>query len=200
MRLSLPSTLSLLVTLLCIIGCGPPEKPSQEELLKKLQEQQKAKKPKTCKKLGVALTLEGGKALNPNPQGQATPVQVRAYMLKNSQAFDELDFETLWRDGDKQLTEFLVGKPMSYTVFPGNAEIATLSLERQVNYLALMAIFREPGDSGWRVVVDLGDAHRRCKPGDLHTPVVVELDGTTMKRLDLSAQPKADEGEGSNDT
>ena len=142
-----------------------------------------------CRSFPISLFLNAHKELNHNRDGKAMPVEVRAYLLRNRQAFEELDFDTIRRDGDKALGPDLVAS-LSYTVFPTKMKIKPMRPPADTKYVALVGIFRKPAGQQWKLVFDVRSLARRCKKGQLHTPLRANLYRNSV-RLDKDMPPGA---------
>ncbi len=127
-----------------------------------------------CQEIPIELLVEGGKMLNVNVEGQSLPVEVRAYFLKDRDTIERLDFDSVWQKDDATLGPAVTAKT-SFTVFPGEEKITTLSVPAATSYVAVVALFRQIEGEQWRRVIDVSGIVDRCKPGDLHFPVRASL-------------------------
>jgi type VI secretion system VasD/TssJ family lipoprotein len=127
----------------------------------------------TCKDSPIEIFLEARERLNPNEKDQPMPVEVRVFLLKQRWGFDQLDFETVWRHGEKVLAKDLVNS-VYITIYPGKLKIYPMRAPVSVGYVAIVGIFRRPSGQSWKHVVTLGDPSRRCGR-DLHTMVHATL-------------------------
>jgi type VI secretion system protein VasD len=175
-------TSSLLLTGAC--GSKQPQ-PTAKELLEQM---------KPCDPPPIEVFLQADPKLNPNPDGQAMPVEVRVLLLKQRQTLDQLDFETAWKKGAEALGKDLVDSA-STMVFPGKEQIHPINSATGVAYVALVALFRQPRRQGWKHVVDIRTANRRCSGEDqeaLHTIVHARLHGTTITGPTHAVGPASD--------
>jgi len=127
----------------------------------------------SCKDHPIEIFLEAKPRLNPNAKGQPMPVEVRVFLLKQRQAFDQLDFEAVWRHGEKVLAKDLVNS-VYITIYPGKLKIYPMRAPTAVRHVAMVAVFRQPTGRTWQHVANLGDPSRRCGR-DLHTMVHATL-------------------------
>jgi type VI secretion system protein VasD len=128
-----------------------------------------------CTELAIELLVHGGSMLNVNVEGQSMPVEVRAYFLKERDAIEQLDFDSVWQRAEDSLGPSLLGST-AFTVFPGEEKITTLAVPTATSYLAVVGLFRQIEGEQWRKVVDVRTIGERCKPGDLHVPVRASLE------------------------
>ena len=147
-----------------------------------------------CRTFPVSVFLNAHKDMNRNREGQAMPVEVKAYLLKGRQLFEELDFDTLRRDGDKALAEDLVTS-LSFVVFPAKMKIQPIKAPADTAFVALVGLFRKHDGQLWKLVFDVRGLSGRCKKGQLHTPLKANLYRNSL-RLDKDMPPEAQKGEG----
>src|SRR5688500_16540633 len=130
--------------------------------------------PEKCEAVPLELLVEGGRILNVNSEGQSMPVEVRAYYLKERAKIEAIDFDSIWQGADAALGPALLGST-SFTIFPGEEKISTISVPTTTEFLAVVGLFRQIEGDQWRRIVDIRNAVERCKPGDLHVPVRASL-------------------------
>ena len=128
-----------------------------------------------CTEIPLELLVQGGNMLNVNVEGQSMPVEVRAYFLKERDALEQLDFDSLWQRAEDALGPALLAST-AFTVFPGEEKITTLAVPPATSYVAFVGLFRQIEGDQWRKVVDVRSIAERCKPGDLHVPVRASLE------------------------
>ncbi len=135
-----------------------------------------------CKPAPVEIFLQAGEKMNLNQQGQSTPVEVRVLQLRERELFDQLDFESIWKEDSAELGKDLV-KSTSLTVFPGKLKIYPMKLEKEVAYIALVGIFQKPVGRRWQYVVDVSTLGQRCGGADdLHTIIHAMLTGNRITK------------------
>lgn len=80
---------------------------------------------------------------NLNRNGQASPVQIRIYQLKNETLFKSVDYLTLLTSDDKALGADQLSKKF-HTVFPGEDHVnQQIGLSRKTRYIGVVGAFRE---------------------------------------------------------
>ena len=107
-----------------------------------------------AKPIPVELRLEAGPRINLDSRGEPLSVVVRTYQLKDLAEFSKLTVEKA--SSDRPASE-LVGQDLvssaEYTVVPGTTSIKTESLKADAQYLAVVALFRQPDPQFWRVAL-----------------------------------------------
>ncbi len=156
---------ALLLLSLTLAGCPKPKQP-----------------PEPCKELPLELHLAADAQLNLNAAGQPAPVEVQVMLLAERELFDELDFHTVWREGDKALGKGLL-KKQSLTVYPKQEKISVIKGPLETAYVAIVPLFRQPDDVEWRQVIDIRAQAKLCRPGGLHIPVRVRLSDNRVTKL-----------------
>lgn len=122
--------------------------------------------------LPLSGTFVIGPALNPDRDGQPSPVFVRVYQLKAREGFMAASFHELERDDEKilgadvlhrEILEFCPSEPAGEVAQPQKPECRTdsstltMSLQPGARYLAAFAEFYDVRDpkGNWRAVVEL---------------------------------------------
>ena len=118
----------------------------------------------------VELRLEAGPRINLDSRGNALSVVVRTYQLKDLGEFSKLTVEKA--SSDRPAAE-LVGQDLvasaEYTVVPGTTAVKTEALKPETQYVAVVALFRQPDPQFWRVAL----AAKALRPA----PAVAESKG-----------------------
>jgi type VI secretion system VasD/TssJ family lipoprotein len=84
-------------------------------------------------------------------------VEIRVFQLKNREAFDQANIESLWGNRYKEtLGADLVGEPRPYTVFASSSRTERVdNIPEGVRFLGVMAMFSGTTENQWRVSVDI---------------------------------------------
>lgn len=135
---TLSSRLLLGGALTLVLGCAKPvAQPVQD-----------------TKPVAVELRLEAGPRINLDSRGNPLSVVVRTYQLKDLAEFSKLTVERA--SSDRPASE-LVGQDLvsttEYTVVPGATALKTETLKAETQYLAVVALFRQPDPQFWRVAL-----------------------------------------------
>lgn len=135
---------ALMVTLLAALGACSSTPPAQT-------------KPKVerCPAVDPTLFLTATNRVNPSVEGEGRPVQVRVYQLVSDAKLRNATFEEIWQKDQETLATDLKGVA-EHTLFPGESKSVALKRNPEANYLALVALFREPQGKDWFVSYELG--------------------------------------------
>ncbi|MEP9379132.1 type VI secretion system lipoprotein TssJ [Aquabacter sp. CN5-332] len=95
--------------------------------------------------------------INPSPTGQASPVMVRIYALRNDQMWQQADFQSLFNDDATALGTSLITK-REMIVPPGANIPVRIDLPLDAAFLATVAFFRAIDTAQWRAILPLESA------------------------------------------
>lgn len=90
--------------------------------------------------------------LNPDIEQQSLPVQVKIYQLRDKQKFLHASFQDLWLRDRSTLATTLVAKRV-LMINPSSTSDVKIRRKKAAKYLGLVAVFREPWMSRWRVLM-----------------------------------------------
>ncbi|WP_278399177.1 type VI secretion system lipoprotein TssJ [Hafnia paralvei] len=104
----------------------------------------------------------------------SVPTMVRVYQLRDSKAFDQLDYQSLLVDGDASLKADLLSS-REVVVKPGTGALLNMPMEKEAKFVAVVGLFRMPDTqkNSWRLVIDRED----LLPDD---PRVIELGNNAL--------------------
>ena len=107
--------------------------------------------------MAVQLTLVAGADVNPDVRGRASPITVRVYALKTTQAFESADFFSLFDKDQATLGAELVQRE-EVLLRPGERRTVEMTLAPDAKAIAVMAAFRDLDRARWREVraLDVG--------------------------------------------
>lgn len=113
-----------------------------------IQELQKLRSQQTLHAT-LPVRILASKGLNTMHNGQALPLIVKVYKLKNIQSFQRLPLES-FIDGDLdntaiQTTKEIVLRPSQHMEY-------TEKLNPETSYVAVVGLFQRPGQNGWKRV------------------------------------------------
>jgi type VI secretion system protein VasD len=100
----------------------------------------------------IRLTLQAAKDVNPDANNQPSPVVVRVFQLKVSDAFNSAEFFALYDDDQKLLAQDLI-KREEFLVRPGDNVTVPIEVAGEAKFIGVTAAFRDYRQSQWRVVV-----------------------------------------------
>lgn len=101
--------------------------------------------------LPLSLRIDAAKQLNPDASLTSLPVRVKIYQLSDPTAFNEATFQGLWKNDVNVLGNSLIEKK-EWTINPGESQHIKINRQAHAEYLAVIAIFRQHEDNGWKAV------------------------------------------------
>src|SRR5438045_1322459 len=102
----------------------------------------------------LRLVVNASDRLNPGERGEPLATVVRIYQLKSSSKISGAAFEEMLdRDKDTLGDELVSAKEL--TVNPADRIDPALTRGDGVNYIAVVALFRQPGGTFWRAIYHL---------------------------------------------
>jgi type VI secretion system protein VasD len=105
--------------------------------------------------------------LNPDHEGNPSPLVVRLYELKSATAFNNSGFFSLYDNDSIELGDDMKGREeMEFQ--PGQALLLERELEPETRYIGVMAAYRDIENARWRAVLEV-------EPGS-DTEVIIALD------------------------
>lgn len=104
----------------------------------------------------------------------SVPTMVRVYQLRDSKAFEQLDYQSLLVDGDASLKADLLSS-REVVVKPGTGALLNMPMEKEAKFVAVVGLFRMPDTqkNSWRLVINRED----LLPDD---PRVIELGNNAL--------------------
>ena len=97
----------------------------------------------------LAISLQASANVNPNPEGQASPIVVRLYELKSLDAFTGEDFFTLYDNEKAVLGEQLLAKE-EIELKPGETREIGHELNPATRFLGVIAAYRDIDHAKWQ--------------------------------------------------
>jgi type VI secretion system protein VasD len=128
--------------------------------------------------------------INPDRSGRPSPVVLRIYQLRRSDAFQQADFFALFDDETKTLSDALISR-QEMNVRPGSTADFPVAVSPEAQYLGVLAAFRDFNDAQWRATVEL----QKLRTGVVFRKpvrVVVRVEGRTVA---VSVHKPSDESE-----
>lgn len=102
----------------------------------------------------VTLDIHASAKLNPGATGQAAPVRVRIFELKNSAAFSRADYFALAERASQTLGPDLVDQD-EVLIRPGETRSVVRPLNPATRHIGLVVGYREIDRAQWRTVLNL---------------------------------------------
>jgi type VI secretion system protein VasD len=126
---------------------------------------------KSAQRTELELFVAAGAALNPDPEGRASPLLVRFYVLHNESAFAAADFFSLY-GSDTQTLAADIAQREERIIQPGQTLQYSFEFDPSAQYVAAIAAFRDIERSTWRGILPI-------EPGTAQA-ITVELDGNVL--------------------
>jgi type VI secretion system protein VasD len=109
---------------------------------------------KSAKTTPVKFDIQADQQVNPDANGQPTPVVVRVYELKSTTAFTQAAFFDLFDNDAKVLGSDLVAK-REFEIKPGDRVDFDRDTPVETRYIGVTAAFRLGDDSQWRTTAEI---------------------------------------------
>lgn len=102
----------------------------------------------------VHLEFRARAELNPDEDGMSLATRVQVFTLKDRQAFDKADYNTLISDAEHALSADMVAKK-EVQIRPQQTLTFTMPMDEQAQFVAIVARYRTPDirKNDWRVVL-----------------------------------------------
>ncbi len=98
------------------------------------------------------LQFEVAKNINPDQDGQASPVVVRIHQLSSRTVFDNNDFFALYEEPEGTLAVDLLGKDQ-FVFKPGDELDHKMTLESNTKFIGILVAYRDIENARWRAVI-----------------------------------------------
>lgn len=108
----------------------------------------------TIPTMPIKVNVAASSKLNPDSYSDSLPVRVKIYQLTEPQLFNEATFRQLWKSDKAILGDTLLAKK-EITVIPDEEKNYKIARIEEAQYIGILALFRKPGQSKWRVVKKL---------------------------------------------
>ncbi len=111
-----------------------------------------------CSAPQVRMDIAGSPNLNIDEKNQPLPVVIRVYQLTATNRFVNSTFEDLWKRDLSALGNTLLSRK-EVVVVPGKYIRIEFRKHEKARFVAVMAIFRQPGEKGWRAWKDISNGY-----------------------------------------
>jgi type VI secretion system protein VasD len=167
---------SLLCAALLSPGCSKPLEPKEAEV---------------CERQVLTAAVISAALINPAENGDARPVQLRLYQLKNDVAFRNASFDDVWKMDSEKLAEDLLDR-QEFPVYPDARKQVDFERNPEAQFIVAAALFRTPHGKQWFATFELppppGEeaCGAKCVDGDCTEPaefnpkVYIRVDGTRV--------------------
>ncbi len=143
------------------------------------------------KSIEMNLTVSAAEDVNPDVEGEPSPIEIRVYQLTSSAEFEKADFYSLY--DDKALETSLV---QSETIIlePGHNDEITIKLDRASQFVAVIAAFQDIDNAKWHDLMLIKDSRGFIKKL-LKSSKVLSL-SLVAEKNEITLSDKADESTG----
>lgn len=100
----------------------------------------------------VKYHVESANYLNPDINGQASPVVLTLYQLKATGLFDQLDYNQLASNTNDALKDILVDKA-NFQIPPNDHQIFKQQLSSNTHFIGVTAAYRTIDSAHWRKII-----------------------------------------------
>jgi type VI secretion system protein VasD len=108
--------------------------------------------------LPLEIGLSATEGVNPDIEGQPSPIAVRLFELSNDTRFLAADyFELMGQDGAPLGDELLVSEQL--ILMPGEVQMIRKRIKANSKFLGIAASYRDLNSSAWRVVAALPETY-----------------------------------------
>ena len=104
-----------------------------------------------CSSTPIKMHFQSAQYLNPDFLNRSLPVQVKIYQLRADNTFLQATFRELWQQDAATLGNDMLNKH-ELIISPGRQVNTILTRNKECRYIGVIAIFRKPQESDWRVV------------------------------------------------
>jgi type VI secretion system protein VasD len=108
------------------------------------------------------LWVQGSDRLNPNASGDPLPTLVRVYQLSNLGELEQASFEEMMQRPEEVLGETLLASE-EVTVYPGRSTFRSFERDPGANYMAGVAVVRQPSGASWRTIITMPTCGKKAK-------------------------------------
>ncbi|MEZ9177986.1 type VI secretion system lipoprotein TssJ [Vibrio kanaloae] len=108
----------------------------------------------------VTLSIVARDQVNPNVEGQASPVEIQVFELVDDSMFMSSSYDQLKTDGKKALKSNFV-KSYDYVLMPGQFKFVNpIEINTETNYIGIMAHFSDIELSEWKKAIKVQNKGR----------------------------------------
>jgi len=100
----------------------------------------------------MTLTLAAAPDINPDQAGEASPLNVKTYLLSERTTFDNLGFESALDEAGVLLSDQLLSTK-EYIFQPKETIQYAIKLGKETKFIAIVASYRNMDQSKWKLVV-----------------------------------------------
>lgn len=106
----------------------------------------------------VRTSLSASKDVNPDINGQASPIVVKVYQLRDDTAFNSASFFTVFDSPETALQSQLL-TVQEVVLAPGTEQRLWLPLQKETQYVGVVAGYRDISTATWRAELPVSPHH-----------------------------------------
>jgi type VI secretion system protein VasD len=136
----------------------------------------------------LQIEVEAAARVNLDEEGRPRPTRLRIYQLSDLGTLSRASYEDLWQQPQQALAASALSN-VELTVYPGQALVQHLKRDPKADFIAALAVFREPQGDAWRTTQALPLPGDPCQTLGMTGPkldklrVRVFLDGNHVESL-----------------
>ncbi|KXF83496.1 type VI secretion system lipoprotein TssJ [Enterovibrio coralii] len=100
------------------------------------------------------IDVEAASNINPNVDGLPSPVEVRVYQLKDSEAFNQTDFIQIYNDDQGALKADLLSKRYLPSVLPGKTTSEIIPVSAETKFVGIVVAFANYREANNKVIYE----------------------------------------------
>jgi type VI secretion system protein VasD len=119
----------------------------------------------------VQLEIEASDRVNPDENGRSLPTRLRLYQLTDLTPLEHANFDDVWTRPKDVLASSVVNSE-ELVIYPGQVLLHRFQRDDKAEYVAAVAVFREPEGEAWRTAQEWplpGDPCRTLKTSNIPT-------------------------------
>jgi type VI secretion system protein VasD len=146
-----------------------------------------SKKPPAAEPVPVKRTIVTATDLNPDPEGKASPVVLMVYQLRETGAFQNADFFSLYDQPSRTLGPDLVARPEELKLRPDQKREFETEIDEETRHLGVVVAFREIERARWRAVAEIPEKKKKWLFLTSKKPVELGIDVQSLT-VDLTIE------------
>lgn len=103
---------------------------------------------------GISIKIYSANYLNPDIDGNASPVVVSIYQLKSPFRFDASNYQALAKNNSSILGEELIDR-RTIEIRPGEHKTINLGLAQETHYIGILAEYRKINQGQWHTTLKI---------------------------------------------
>jgi len=135
----------------------------------------------------VSLKLHAGVNLNSDAAGRPLALVVRLYKLRQLQNFEQASYDTFLNpQREKEAIGADLVEVREITLVPGQKYEINEKVSKEANFLAIVALFRNPAPQRWKIVFPATEAEKLGVTVGLHACAITIGNGATASENSMA--------------